>query len=218
MKNYLSFAGGDIFHGAPAISYKQFIRTENEYLQSKRYERDQLFWNARLGGSPEPFLQLSQADISGARYTCRLTSRHKREVVRVCQENNVSRGLFYRVVSAVSVYFFIGKRNATIGVPVLGRLCRNERKIFGTFVNTLTFRMELEDETAVDEFLTVVDRRFKTDLLHQRYPYNHLIRDLKLGANSLYRDCVNYYNTTMCKRFAGYSVENVEFLQRRTGI
>lgn len=210
-ENYLSFAGGDIFHGAPAISYKQFIRTENEYLQSKRYERDQLFWNARLGGSPEPFLQLSQADISGARYTCRLTSRHKREIVRVCQENNVSRGAFFIALYQLYQYIFIGKRNATIGVPVLGRLCRNERKIFGTFVNTLTFRMELEDETAVDEFLTVVDRRFKTDLLHQRYPYNHLIRDLKLGANSLYRDCVNYYNTTMCKRFAGYSVENVEF-------
>ncbi|MCI9414005.1 MAG: hypothetical protein HFJ79_02345 [Clostridiales bacterium] len=69
----------------------------------------------------------------------------------------------------------------------------------------------LEDETAVVEFLAAVDRRLKTGLLHQRYPYNHLIRDLKLGADSLYRDCVNYYNTAVCKQFAGYSMENAEF-------
>ncbi|MFQ9799142.1 MAG: condensation domain-containing protein [Clostridia bacterium] len=106
-ESYLSLAGGDIFADTSAISYKQFIRTENEYLQSKRYERDRRFWNARLGGSPEPFLQLPQADISGARYTCRLNSRQKREIFRVCQENNVSRGaFFYRVVSAVSVHFY----------------------------------------------------------------------------------------------------------------
>ena len=191
-------------------NFDDYLICEEKYLNSPKYEKDKSYWN-RVFSTPVVQLATSCTDCKGYRSTFFISEKYTQRIKHFCRTYSISESAFYSGVCVLYTYKTQGLTDIVIGNPVLGRSGRKERDIFGMFVNTLPLRYQIESKQQIKAFFQNIDSKVKKNLIHQKYPYNHIIRDLKLGSQSLYSMCVNYYNTKMAGCFAGFPVTNSEF-------
>ena len=131
-----------------------------------------------------------------------------------CEKNNISVNAFFISMQLIYLYKLLGVREIILGIPVIGRIGKKNRNIMGMFVNTVPFQYKIEPSSSIQTLLREVNARLRECYLHQRYPYNHLINDLRLrdkGSKGLYEISINYYNTQLPRSINGVPVENTEF-------
>ncbi|WP_284386160.1 condensation domain-containing protein, partial [Bacillus safensis] len=97
--------------------------------------------------------------------------------------------------------------------PVLNRSGQKEKATSGMTVSTMPYRMKIDPHLSLLESLTDVQKSYKAYFLHQRYPYDALVKDLELakaGYDQLFQIYINSYSTNMVQEMEGYKVEYIE--------
>ena len=208
----------DILHGretdgVDCLSFFSHVEEESVYLNSSIYGRNKAFWKGIL--SPLPKLPYFEDESTAAtRKQYMLPKEISKKIRAYVKKTYISLNCFFIMSYLIYRYITKNETNIIVGIPVMGRSGRKERKIFGMFTNTLPFRFVIDVNESCDNMRKRVFSLFKKCITHQKYPYNHLINDLNLMSFEncrLFECCINYYNTSLTRSYEDLSITNTEF-------
>jgi amino acid adenylation domain-containing protein len=187
-------------------SYLEYMESEQAYLHSEKYDRDRAFWNTQFAKSQEPTTLKSRASARTALHAKRksfiIPDKLAKKMKAHCSENRTS--MFALFFSALCIYINRVKNNSdiTIGTPVLNRTNAREKKTIGMFISTVPLRIPINGELNFIEFSKMVDKQWLSVLKHQKYPYDHLLKDARAqnsGVDKLFDIAISYQNAKMNK-------------------
>ncbi|WP_353853829.1 amino acid adenylation domain-containing protein [Bacillus sp. Bos-x628] len=177
----------DMLHGAEVcevedISFVDHIMSEQTYESSKRFQKDQVFWNKQFAHIPA-FASLKQhqgyhVSLNAERFSRDIPDSLKEKLRAFCEEQKVS--MLSLFLSAVYIYLrrFSGIEDVVLGTFMGNRTNAKEKKMIGMFVSTIPMRATVHASHSFIDFVKHVMADQMKVLRHQKYPYNLLMNDL----------------------------------------
>ncbi|MFS0655356.1 amino acid adenylation domain-containing protein, partial [Bacillus sp. 179-C3.3 HS] len=165
------------------ISFVDHIMSEQAYESSKRFQKDQVFWNEQFATIPD-FASLKQhhgydLSLQAERFSADIPDSIKEKLRAFCEEQKVS--MLSLFLSAVYIYLhrFSGIEDVVLGTFMGNRTNAKEKKMIGMFVSTIPMRASVNGSQSFLDFVKHVMADQMKVLRHQKYPYNLLINDLR---------------------------------------
>ena len=186
VKTYCAYLLIDIPYEYQTFSYVNFIKSEEKYKQSKRFLKDQLYWNNEFETIPDiPFIpgsvkNSSQIESTSAqRSTFRLNYNLVTKIKSYCSTNNTSMFNFFMAIYCIYIRNITNLNDFVIGTPILNRTNIKEKNTAGMFINMAPFRVNFSGITTFKDFIKYVSSKSVSMLKHQKYSYQSLIEDLR---------------------------------------
>lgn len=195
-------------------SYIDFIKSEQDYFNSTRYEKDKKYWLSKFENLPEDLFNERSSDVAGKRKVFKLSLEKSLKIKKFIKEYRLSLNTFFTAVYIIYANKIYQKEDIVIGSPVLNRSGKKERNIVGMFTSTMPFRYNLQPDITLENLMKEVNNELIKSFFHQKYPYNYLIKDLELsrqGYDSLFDVCINCYNTEFRYCINDVPIESIEF-------
>lgn len=201
IKNYHSLKSG-IAYTPNTFSYKDYINSEIQYKNSKKYLSDKEFWTNYLSELPEPVtIPGSNNNLSsslGDRISFTLDKDLCLLINNYCKNHNISNYVFFMSVFAVYIANLSNSYDFIVGTPILNRINFKEKSSMGMFVETVPFRFYLDASLPFSEFASKNAVNLLSILRHQKYSYTDILQDLRSIDSSipnLYNIAVSYQIT-----------------------
>ncbi|MCZ8521907.1 MULTISPECIES: non-ribosomal peptide synthetase [Paenibacillus] len=164
-------------------SYLDYIQAEQEYEASERYVKDRAYWLDKFSSMPEvtglkPYPSYSISS-EARRSTYTVKGERYGQLKRFSEERNIS--IFNLFLGAVYIllYKLTGYHDIPVGTMYANRTNKKDKEAIGMFASTVATRVALDGEQELFAVLQEVSKAQKSDLRHQKYPYNRLIEDLR---------------------------------------
>lgn len=186
-------------------SYFDFLSTEQEYLSSPKFKKDEEYWNSLYRTIPDvatiPSQELVQSfniSYDAARESFTLDENIMRKINIFCRENNVS--VFNLFMAILSIYTanMCNMTDFTIGTPLLNRMNFKEKHTIGMFISSLPFRVSVNQDISFIDFCHKISSDSLSLLRHQKYPYEYLLHSIRNSNNNvpnLYDIMLSYQNS-----------------------
>ncbi|CVN45624.1 putative non-ribosomal peptide sythetase [Streptococcus pneumoniae] len=165
------------------ISFVDHIMSEQTYESSKRFQKDQAFWNEQFSNIPD-FASLTphkgyEMSLHAERFSGDIPDSLKEKLRVFCEEEKVS--MLSMFMSAVYIYLhrFSGMEDVVLGTFMGNRTNAKEKKMIGMFVSTIPMRASVQGSLTFLDFVKQVMADQMKILRHQKYPYNVLMNDLR---------------------------------------
>lgn len=183
------------------LTYKNFIKNEQEYYKSEKYLKDQEYWYNKFGNVP-PLATTDNKNIenkncSAKRLKYILDEEKSRKIVEYCQTNRISLYCFFITIYAIYLSRINNIDQIVLGTPLLNRKGIDEKKTYGMYVNTLPICINIQEESSILDILNVTSKEILSILRHQRFSYLELLKYIreKFDINrGLYDVIVSYQN------------------------
>ncbi len=192
-------------HLEPSVSYTQFCREENQYLNGKQYSEDRQYWQKQLSQAPSffevatDFTRPETPSREGGQVRRIINPLLKSKLKNLSDHHGTS--MFMTCLSAFSVllYRHTGHTDFLIGTPVLNRVKKSFLSLIGYFVNTMLFRAKIEPGLSFRDWLGSVRDLTLENLSHSRFPFSRLSEVLKTeripGVNPFFQVMFAYHET-----------------------
>lgn len=182
-----------------ATTYASFIRNEQEYLSSPRFEKDRTFWHQKFSTLPE-FISLKdynsyQIGTQAKRKSIQIPKEFTNKIHEFCTNYTTNIFSIFLTTLYVYVYKMTGQRDIAIGTVYANRTTKEEKEMLGMFVSTFPLRTSLDPNIDFVTFLQHVNKEKASLLRHQKYPYDLLIQHLRKNnpeTNRLFGICLEY--------------------------
>lgn len=174
------------------FSYIDYIKEEEEYKKSSKFEEDKAFWQSMFKTMPEI------ASISGANKNCknknsnnanRLSVTLEKNIVKkinhYCNKNKISVFNFLIAIYSIYIKCVSNTKDFVIGTPILNRSSYKEKNTMGMFVNTVPVRFNNFTNIEFLEYVKEIKTNFRQILRHQKYSYNTILEDLRKTNNNI---------------------------------
>ncbi|RAP12538.1 hypothetical protein C2W58_03447 [Bacillus pumilus] len=165
------------------ISFVDHIMSEQSYETSKRFQKDQAFWNEQFANIPD-FASLKphkgyEMSLHAERFSGDIPDSLKEKLRTFCEEQKVS--MLSMFMSTVYMYLhrFSGMEDVVLGTFMGNRTNAKEKKMIGMFVSTIPMRASVQGSQSFLDFVKQVMADQMKILRHQKYPYNLLMNDLR---------------------------------------
>lgn len=186
------------------FSYISYINSEQEYINSTRFEKDKLFWNNYLSPIPE-VATIPTLSRSCNNFTCEARRKEfimdanlLNNIISFCKKYNIS--VFNFLIGIYSIY--IGRINNmnifTLGTPILNRTNFAEKHTSGMFISTSILKIDMTNNYLFTDFVKNISINCTSILRHQKYNYQNILEDIRQinpSVNNLY-DIILSYQTT----------------------
>lgn len=195
-------------------SYIDFIKGEDEYLSSVKFQKNKQFWLEKFKIPSTEFLYNSTSSVTGRRDSCDLNESLSSKIKTFASTKACSLNTLFIAALLIYVYKTTGEKDITIGTAVFNRTTRAQRNMAGMFTSTMPLRFALDTEVTAGTLIEQLNKALKPCFTNQKYPYDLLIKELelgKLGYDSLFRMSVNYYNMELEMDVAGMGVQIEEY-------
>ncbi|WP_061320936.1 non-ribosomal peptide synthetase [Clostridium botulinum] len=195
-------------------SYVDFVHEEQEYLKSDRFIKNKNFWREKFKNISEEFLYKTSSSLEGKRQCFNIDINLSNKIKKFIDNKKYSLNTFFIVILLIYINKTTYKKDLIIGTPVFNRRGKNQKSTVGMFTSTVPFRFTLDIELTVENLMKLINRELKFCFLNQKYPYDLLVKDLelsKLGYDSLFKMCVNYYNSNYVNDISGNKAEVKEY-------
>ncbi|MCU1716787.1 non-ribosomal peptide synthetase [Pseudomonas sp. 5P_3.1_Bac2] len=187
-------------------SFESLISSDLVYRSSSKFEDDKSFWISRFSDLPEPTsLSGKEApDGSVCRYRKTLSPALVTRLREQSKELGASFSQFLITLTCLYLYKVADQHHVVIGLPVTGRVGRALRAIPGLMSNILPMRLTLLPSSSLQTVLGQVRSEIKAVLLHQRFRYEDLLRELNLltGQQELFKTTINIESFGSLPQFA----------------
>ncbi|WBW96384.1 amino acid adenylation domain-containing protein [Oceanirhabdus sp. W0125-5] len=195
-------------------SYMDYIEREKKYLESDRFKKNKEFWNDKFSDLPESFLYDGGSNLDGKRKTYNVDKELSYKIKRFIKEEGCSLNTLF--ISSMLIYLnkMTQEDDIVIGTPVLNRSGKKEKNTVGMYTSTMPFRINIDENMTIEEFIDTVNSQLKACFYNQKYPYDILVNDLELakkGYDGLFKMCVNYYNSKNNNKINGLPVQLEEY-------
>ncbi len=178
-------------------SYIDYLRDEQNYLSSKRFEYDREYWTGLFSQLPEPTVlkqkKTNYYGLKAKRRTHVIRPRLSKQIRDYCEQTGVT--VYALFLSALAIYInrITTKKDLVIGAPVANRTTAQAKDMFGMFVSTVPIRVQIQEEMSFTDFTQEVSNSWFSALKHQKYPYNLLMQDLR----STHKELDSLYDVTL---------------------
>ncbi|MCY9027723.1 surfactin non-ribosomal peptide synthetase SrfAA [Bacillus inaquosorum] len=189
MHIYLELAGGSETKEGISHSFIDHVLSEQDYAQSKRFEKDKAFWNKQFETVPELVSLKRNVSAGGSleaeRFSKDVPETLHQQLLSFCEANKVSVLSVFQSVLAAYLYRISGQNDVVTGTFMGNRTNAKEKQMLGMFVSTVPLRTNIDGGQAFLDFVKDRMKDLMKTLRHQKYPYNLLINDLRETKSSL---------------------------------
>lgn len=197
-------------------SYIDYIKSEEAYLNSEKFEKDQEFWLSKFEIIPEGALIPGSADSSIASnvdsrvtHNSVIASRKKysidnnlmEKITSFAKKHKISNYHFFMAIYAIYIGKICNLNDFIIGTPILNRTNFKDKHTLGMFISTVPFNIHINQNQRFLDFVSTISTDLVSILRHQKYPYSCLLEELRKNHPSL----PNLYNT-----FLSYQITNTQ--------
>ena len=198
-------------------SYIEYINSENEYLNSEKFEKDKVFWNEMFDTVPEPATiptlktEKNQMDCASKRKLFTIPKETIGLISEFCKSHRVSEFNFFMGVISIYLSRVSGLDEFVIGTPILNRGNFKEKQTTGMYISTVPFKVSLNPDDLFGTFVSNISTNFLQIFRHQKYPYQYLLQDLRKKNSSipnLYNILMSYQNARSNKQTAGINYDS----------
>jgi len=200
----LSLGNSGTYEANP--SYTEFIKSEAEYMRSRKFTKDQEFWEKVYERYPESTaLKTRKSNFHSSRSKRKsfvLPAKLNRKIYDFCAENRTSIFMLYFAAFSIYINRVTEKDDIVIGVPVLNRSNAIEKKTLGMFINTLPVRISINNNSSFSDFLAVVTKEWMNALKHHKYPYDLIagfVREQHKVVDDMFDITLSYQNVKFSK-------------------
>ena len=196
------------------FSYVDYINSEKEYKNSKKFENDKAYWNEIFETIPEqatiPSLNNNLKDLSyDAKRLCFEINKELLSRINVfCRENNISVFNFFMAIFSIYIGRVSNIDDFVIGTPILNRSNFKEKHTTGMFVNTVPVRVSNLNDGTFKNLASNFATKMMGILRHQKYSYNSVLEDLRAkneNVPNLYNIIISYQVTkAFDEKFGNY--------------
>ncbi len=177
--------------------YTDFIKEENEYLQSPKFKQDEEFWEDLFSENifEDNLSGNSQSNLTyeATRVEFKLSKKMTSKIVDFCKEIKISPFTFLLYVMAIYESKVKQTNNVVLSTPILNRSGKKQKETFGLFVNNMLYKLNIEENTSFYDAITDLNKSQFSYLRHQKYPLQELITNIK----SRFQIKENIYNTSV---------------------
>ncbi|MCM3737015.1 condensation domain-containing protein [Bacillus cytotoxicus] len=131
-------------------SYLEFIKEEQEYLNSDRFIKNKNFWKERFHDIPDDFLYNSSNSLDGKRVCFHINSDLSKEIQKFTKGKKCSLNTFFIAISLIYINKIMHENDLVIGTPVFNRTSKVQKNMVGMFTSTLPFRFKLDTELNIE--------------------------------------------------------------------
>lgn len=200
-------------------SYLDYITSEQEYLNSEKFNKDKEFWNEIFKTVPE-VATISSINVENSNSSLSCKAKRKQFVIpketmnlinEFCKQNKASAFNFFMAVLAIYLSRVSSLDDFTIGTPILNRGNFKEKQTTGMYISTIPFRISINHKIPFAEFLSNISADFSKIFRHQKYPYQYLLEDLRKKDSSipnLYNILLSYQNVRSNKQTSDINYES----------
>ncbi|MDT3425210.1 hypothetical protein J2Z22_000723, partial [Paenibacillus forsythiae] len=192
-QNYAALTNGTWPAADQKNSYIDYIDTEQEYVNSERFQKDKAYWLDKFQSLPEitglkSYNPLSSSTVA-ERKSLTITADLYRTLTAFCQQNKISVFTFFLSAFYIYMHKVTNLNDIVVGTIYANRTTRKEKDTIGMFASTAATRLFVEPELDLVSFMQQVAKEQSAILRHQKYPYNQLIQDLRElnGSNDIHR-------------------------------
>ncbi len=185
-------------------SYLEYIQSEQEYVQSEKFNKDKTYWNSLFEKVPEIATIPSSSNFSenssiGASIRKQFTidTNCVDKINTFCKANKISVFNFFMAIFSVYLSRVSSLDEIVIGTPILNRTNVKEKHTSGMFINTIPIKISLKENMAFTTLASSISGDLFTMFKHQKYSYLSLLEDLRRSNNSitnLYDVFISYQN------------------------
>ncbi len=164
------------------ISYLTYSRMEERYCDSRDYHDDREFWMKRFQELPEPaefFPHSLQSSLETRRAIYTVPDDLRKVIYRYCDDHRTTPFRIFMAALYVWLARTTGSSDLVIGSAMSNRVGDELHDAVGMFVSTIPVRLSAGLEVDFITLLDDVKTQIKEVALHQRYPYDVLVNDLR---------------------------------------
>lgn len=189
-----------------SLSYKTYIKSEINYKNSNKFEKDKTYWNEMFSTIPEiatiPSIKSSSKEdsLEANRLLLPIDNHLLEKIKTYCDNNKISLYNFFMGVYALYLGRVSNLDDFVIGTPILNRTNFKEKQTTGMFINTLPLKICLKHENTFLDNLKEIAINSMALLRHQKYSFQYIIDDLREKNSSipkLYNVLYSYQITKM---------------------
>lgn len=179
--------------------YSDFIKREKTYLESENYKKNKAFWEKALENAEPISLKNSSSDSYKAnRLTYDFSLEETNLINNFCKQNGISAYILFLTVITIYLYRVSSYDNFTIQTPVLNRIGK-EKNTIGMFINMISIEMKDSSNLSIKDLLKKISTESVSYFKNSKYPYMHLLKDLRKNNNSQNYNIVYSYQNMRAK-------------------
>ena len=212
-------------------SYIDYIKSEQQYQESEKYNKDKQYWLERFKTIPEVATipgsikeNIDETNPLGNRKQYEISKENIEKIKKYCKENKISLYNFFMAIYAIYIGEVSNLDEFTIGTPILNRINYKEKNAAGMFINMAPFKININEDIEFKEFIKNIARDSMDMLKHQKYSYQCLLEELRKENKSipnLYNILLSYQITNAKQNegnieyetewtFNGYCADNID--------
>lgn len=134
---YSKLAKNETIYFDETSSYVDFIKDENEYLNSDRFVKNKNFWYKKFNNVTEEFLYKTSNSLEGKRKSFNIDSDLSREINIFVEEKKCSLNTFFIAILLIYINKTTSKKDLVIGTPVFNRVGKKQKDMVGMFTRTV---------------------------------------------------------------------------------
>jgi amino acid adenylation domain-containing protein len=162
------------------IQFADYAIWQKNYLQADVLTEKLDYWKKQLQSVeplelPTDFTRPAVQSIRGAVYGFSIEKDLSEAIKKLSKDNGAT--LFMTLLAALNVmlYRYSRQNDISVGTPIAGRMQEETEDLIGFFINTLTLRNEVSDETAFTELLNNVKATTLEAYEHQDVPFEKVV-------------------------------------------
>ena len=197
-------------------SYIDYIKSEQDYIKSEKYQKDKAYWEEKFKILPEVASipgsikdRIDTNNPSGERKQYELESNYVSKIKEYCKANKISLYNFFMAIYAIYIGEISNLSEFVIGTPILNRTNFKEKNAAGMFINMIPFKINLDEALDFKLFAKNIALDSISMLKHQKYSYQALLENLReknKNIPNLYNILLSYQITN-----AKQTEENINY-------
>ena len=188
----------------PLLHYKDYSEWQDKLIKSGNMSKQEEYWHNTFKGTipqltmPLDYKRTGVQTFNGDTINFNISSDIEYKISGLVKEQNITLNILFFSMFALLINKYSSQKDIVIGSSVAGRPYEELNDIIGMFINSIAIRIDIDNESNIQEFL-----KHSRDIVvaaydNQSYPFDKLVEKLSSkidrSRNPLFDAMLIYHN------------------------